>query len=318
MPDDEFKFEVRGPVEGQPLPRLEPVETTGESSQFDVRGPIQTTAAPSSGAQDTMGQAIAGAAGATLGRLGRSEAAKQTMDAIMQLRMEAAQRAEAYRQAEELMRTGRSAPTIQDIMRGGDQSALERQLQGTVEDRVGTTGRSRGEAYNTEEARRAAARRGVNTPFTNQAWAATKQGVLFPSEAAMRIEEELMREAAQEAARARGAGFTGAIRRVAAPIGEAMVHAPYLGKALGTLGGLSAGLEGYQAYKEAREGKPGQALLSGLSALGGVGMMVPFPPVQVVSGGLAFGIPAARALGNYLYPEDQQEQQRRSAMGAPR
>jgi hypothetical protein len=317
MRDDEFKFEVRGPVEGQPLPKLEPLEEVTATDTFEVRGPIQSQAAPSGG-QDTLAQAASGAAGATLGRLGRTEAAKQTADAIMQLRMEAAQRAQAARQAEELMRSGRAAPTIQEIMRGGDQSALERQLQGTVEERVGTTGRSRGEAYNTEEARRAAARRGVNTPFTNQAWAATKQGVLFPSEAAMRIEEELLREAAAEAARGRTAGVTGAIRRVAAPIGEAMVHAPYLGKLAGTLGGLASGLEAYQAYKEAREGKLGQAALSGLSALGGGAMMLPFPPAQVAGAGLSFGIPAARALGAYLYPEDQQEQQRRSTLGAPR
>lgn len=58
--------------------------------------------------------------------------------------------------------------------------AFERGILGSTEDVAGTTGRARQTMYNTETARQAAVRRGVNNPFTQSTWGATNAGVLVP------------------------------------------------------------------------------------------------------------------------------------------
>ena len=67
---------------------------------------------------------------------------------------------------------------------GAVPGAFERAIQGAPDEAFGTTGRVRQETYNTETARRAAASRGVDNPFTRQTWGATPSGVLAPPEVA--------------------------------------------------------------------------------------------------------------------------------------
>jgi hypothetical protein len=201
------------------------------------------------------------------------------------------------------------------------QGAFERGMQGAPDEAFGTTGRARQETYNTETARRAAAARGVDNPFTRQTWGATPSGVLAPPEVAQQatqradaaqqlVQQEITRAREQaksinqldrqiETARRnldlRNAELAELRRRAPGPLAKigAFFRSP-MGK---MIPGAAAGVEAEEARQRYQKGDILGALAAGSGALG-AGMMaapVPIPAVKALGAALGYGGPLALA-----------------------
>lgn len=239
-------------------------------------------------------QGVATAAGAMAGAQNRAQ--KQRFDKLrMELNASTTSQAETKKLLEQL---------VQNQANPQAQSNFERGIQGGREDLTGTTGRARGETYNTEEARRAQVRRGANNPFTQQTWGATDQGVLAPPQVIENRVSQQAATAAQEAARAQeGARMAYLKTLLASPVTSA---AEWLArsKLLGALSGGMTAYEAYETYQAAKEGRVGDAVSSGLSTLGGAISMIPTVPTVLAGGALA----AAPYIYNTLTEERPQEE----------
>lgn len=244
--------------------------------------------------QSGIVQGVATVAGAAAGAQNRAQ--KQRFDQLRAaLNASTTSQAETKKLIEQLMQNQGNPQA---------QSNFERAIQGGREDVTGTTGRARGETYNTEESRRSQVRRGVNNPFTQQAWGATDQGVLAPPQVIENRAAQQASMAAQEAARAQGGARMAYLKNLlASPVTSA---AEWLArsKLIGALsGGLSA-YEGIEAYNAFKEGRPRDAISSGLSSLGGFIGMIPTVPTVLTGGALA----AAPYIYNTLTEERPQEE----------
>jgi hypothetical protein len=222
-------------------------------------------------------QGVATGLGAAAGWQNRAQ--KQRFDKLrMELNAAATSQAETKKMIEEFLKN-QGDPQAQ--------SNFERAIQGAREDVTGTTGRARGETYNTEEARRSQVRRGVNNPFTQSAWGATDQGVLAPPQVIENRTAQQAAIAAQETAKAQeGARMKYLKTLLASPVTSA---ADYLARSrlLGALSGGMTAYEAFEAYQAAKEGRLGDAASSGLSALGGAISMIPTVPTVLAGGALA-------------------------------
>lgn len=197
------------------------------------------------------------------------------------------------------------------------QGAFERGIQGAPDEAFGTTGRARQETYNTETARRAAAARGVDNPFTRQTWGATPSGVLAPPEIAqqqVQRADEAQRIVQQQTAQARRE--QGAINKLESQIDSTRRNLQLRNaeldalrsKAPGPLAqagaifrrpmakmipGALTGLEALEAKKRYEQGDVLGALAAGASALGSGLMTAPIPYP---------GVKALGAIGGYGGP----------------
>ena len=197
------------------------------------------------------------------------------------------------------------------------QGAFERGIQGAPDEAFGTTGRARQETYNTETARRAAASRGVDNPFTRQTWGATPSGVLAPPEIAqqqVQRADEAQRAVQQQTAQARRE--QGAINKLESQIDSARRNLQLRNaeldalrsKAPGPLAragaifrrplakmipGALTGLEALEAKNRYEQGDILGALAAAASA-GGSALMaapIPHPGVKAVGAIGAYGGP---------------------------
>lgn len=197
------------------------------------------------------------------------------------------------------------------------QGAFERGIQGAPDEAFGTTGRARQETYNTETARRAAAARGVDNPFTRQTWGATPSGVLAPPEIAqqqVQRADEAQRIVQQQTAQARRE--QGAINKLESQIESAQRNLQLRNaeldalrrKAPGPLAragaifrrplakmipGALTGLEALEAKKRYEQGDILGALAAAASAGGSALMAAPIPHP---------GVKAVGAIGGYGGP----------------
>lgn len=274
------EFEIRGPsVSGPPVPISEfnpNEETTAQqgAESVDIRPPTAQDEQKDISFVEPFAQGIVTGAGALHGYGERKE-------------YKAARQAARQRTAdlEILKKMAQQSAQEAAIASQAAQTPFERAIQGAREDVTGTTGRARQQTYTTETSRQAAARRGVDNPFTRGVWGATDQGVLAPPQAISESERIAAqnRENLARAAMRREALMTA----VKAPLSTVLDWASR-SKLLGALSGGMAGYEAYEAYQAAKEGRTADALSSGLSALGGAIGTIPTP--ATVGIGAALGL----------------------------
>lgn len=160
--------------------------------------------------------------------------------------------------------------------------AFDRGMQGGMDELSGTTGRARQQMYNTETARQAQVRRGINDPFTKGTWGATNTGILVPGNQPQKpagglssIFSPQARQAAKEIK-----DFTSAVVPKAASRG---------------LGGFGVGFSGAETLRTGAEAKKNPAVipefvLNAIGTVGGLGVM--FPLTAPIAAPFAFGAPA--------------------------
>lgn len=161
--------------------------------------------------------------------------------------------------------------------------AFERGILGAIEDTAGTTGRARQTMYNTETARQAAVRRGVDNPFTRSTWGATNAGVLVPPgsqppKPVGGLSSMFSPQARQAVAEVKD--FASAVVPKAAARG---------------MGGFGLGFSGAETLRTGAEAvKDPSAIpefvLNTMGTLGGIGMFV--PGAATIAAPFAFGAPA--------------------------
>lgn len=178
------------------------------------------------------------------------------------------------------------------------QTAFERQIQGAREPNLGTTGRAREVAFNTETARQAQVRQGVVNPFTQGIHGATDQGILIPQGQAEKLAAEKALENAQKVRSM--ANRKALIEAAKGPLSTVLDWAAK-SKLLGALSGASGALEGYDAYKAFREGRPLEGVMSGISSVGGALGTIPHPGAQLAGGALSIAPTVGRKFSEYTY-----------------
>jgi len=169
------------------------------------------------------------------------------------------------------------------------QPAFERGILGGTEDLAGTTGRARQTMYNTETARQAAIRRGVDNPFTRSTWGASNTGVLVPPgtpspKPAGGLSAMLPPQAMRAATEVKD--FASAVAPKVAARG---------------MGGFGLGFSGAETLRTGAEAMKDPAaipefVLNAIGTIGGLGVM--FPPTAAAAAPFAIGAPAlASAIG---------------------
>jgi hypothetical protein len=161
--------------------------------------------------------------------------------------------------------------------------AFERGILGAIEDTAGTTGRARQTMYNTETARQAAVRRGVDNPFTKSTWGATNAGVLVPPgsqppKPVGGLSSIFSPQARQAATKVKD--FASAVVPKAAARG---------------MGGFGLGFSGAETMRTGAEAAKDPSaipefVLNAMGTLGALGMYV--PGAAPVAAPFAFGAPA--------------------------
>jgi hypothetical protein len=156
--------------------------------------------------------------------------------------------------------------------------AFERGILGAIEDTAGTTGRARQTMYNTETARQAAVRRGVDNPFTKSTWGATNAGVLVPPGSQPPKPVGGLSFAKQAATKVKD--FASAVVPKAAARG---------------MGGFGLGFSGAETMRTGAEAAKDPSaipefVLNAMGTLGGIGMFV--PGLAPIAAPFAFGAPA--------------------------
>jgi len=179
--------------------------------------------------------------------------------------------------------------------------AFERGILGAIEDTAGTTGRARQTMYNTETARQAAIRRGVDNPLTRSTWGATNAGILVPTgsqtpKPAGGLSSMVSPQVSQAATEVKN--FASAVAPKVAAKG---------------LSGFGVGFSGAETMRTGAEAAKDPSaipefVLNAIGTLGGLGMFV--PGAAAAAAPFAFGAPALASVLGMAREGSKQEAQK--------
>lgn len=170
------------------------------------------------------------------------------------------------------------------------QQAFERGILGGTDDLSGTTGRARQTMYNTETARQAAVRGGLDNPFTRSTWGATNTGILVPPSRTANVPSP-------KPSGGLSSMITPEMRQTASGIKNFVSSVVPKAAARG-LGGLGVGLSGAETLRTGAEALKDPASVPEfvLNALGtGAGIASFVPAFTPIAAPIAFGAPALAA-----------------------